>query len=270
MTGKLSGASVYPLKNFVPMPLDLMARPDEFNKEILMSSMSKIGWTDASWNPTTGCTKISPGCASCYAETTAKKLHGIGFKEYSTVFEVVTHQHKLYQPLNWKKGKRILVNSMGDLFHPEVPDAFIMDVFGVMNQAGHHTFQLLTKYSERMLDLSTAMSWTENIWAGVSVENQDYCWRIEHLQATSAKHKFVVFEPLVGPIENVKLNQIEWVIVGGESAKHSREMKIDWVRAIKDICVASNIPFYFARWDKMNAKRFGRTVDGILWDQLPK
>ncbi|MYL85228.1 DUF5131 family protein [Desulfovibrio aerotolerans] len=235
-----------------------------------MSSISKIGWTDASWNPTTGCTQTSPGCKNCYAETTAKKLHGIGFKEYDEIFSVKTHLHKLYQPLNWKKGKRILVNSMGDLLHPAVPDQFIYDVFGVMNQATQHTFQLLTKYSDRLVDLSARVLWSNNIWAGVSVENQDYCWRISHLKTLGAKHRFIAFEPLIGPISDPDFNNIDWVIIGGESAKYAREMKIDWVRTIRDACVKSNVPFHFARWDKQNAKRLGRTLDGVLWDQIPK
>ncbi|WP_428563618.1 MAG: DUF5131 family protein [Solidesulfovibrio sp. DCME] len=233
-----------------------------------MSSISKISWTDASWNPTTGCTKISLGCDNCYAESTARKLHGIGFKEYEDVFSVKTHQHKLYQPLNWKKSKKILVNSMGDLFHPEVPLSFIVDVFSVMNQASQHTFQLLTKYADRMVEIALDLKWSDNIWAGVSVENQDYVWRIDKLREVPAAHRFVVFEPLIGPITEFDLAQIHWVIVGGETAKNSRLMDIGWVRTIRDVCTNQNIPFYFSKWDKVNAKRFGRTLDGIVYNEL--
>lgn len=234
-----------------------------------MSSVSKIDWTEASWNPTTGCTKISPGCDNCYAELTARKLHSIGFKEYVDIFKVKTHQHKLYQPLNWRKPKKILVNSMGDLFHPEVSMSFIADVFSVMNQATQHTFQLLTKYVDRMVEIAPSLKWSENIWAGVSVENQNFAWRIEKLRSIQCKNRFIVFEPLIGQIEKLNINQIHWVIVGGETAKKSRPMNIDWVRAIRDVCANQNIPFYFSKWDKINAKRFGRTVDGIVHNEFP-
>ena len=234
-----------------------------------MSSVSKIDWTEASWNPTTGCTKTSPGCDNCYAESTAKKLHGIGFKEYEDIFKVKTHQHKLYQPLNWSKPKKILVNSMGDLFHRDVPVSFIADVFGVMNQASQHTFQLLTKYVDRMIEIAPNLKWSDNILAGVSVENQSYMWRIEKLKTIPCKYRFIVFEPLIGPVEKLDLNQIHWVVVGGETAKKSRTMDIGWVRTIRDVCANQRIPFYFSKWDKINAKRFGRTVDGIVHNEFP-
>lgn len=235
-----------------------------------MSGSSKIGWADASWNPTTGCSKVSPGCDYCYAETTAKKLHGVGFKEYEDTFGVKTHHHKLSQPLLWKKSKKILVNSMGDLFHPAVPDSFIIDVFKIMGKAPHHVFLLLTKFTERMQDISSKLDWTDNIWAGVSVEDQNYTWRITHLKNIQAKHRFVVFEPLIGPIDNLKINKIEWIIVGGESAKYAREMKLEWVRNIRNTCIDTNTPFYFSKWDKKNIKEYGKTLDGLIWNQFPE
>lgn len=235
-----------------------------------MSGSSTIGWADASWNPTTGCSKVSPGCDNCYAEIAAKKLHGIGFKEYEYTFDVKTHPHKLFQPLLWKKPKRILVNSMGDLFHPAVPDSFIQDVFVIMKQASQHTFILSTKYTERLQDISKKLEWSENIWAGTSIENQEFTWRLDQLKTIPAKHRFVLFEPLIGKIEHVDLDKIEWVIVGGESAKHAREMRPEWVRPIRNMCIEQEIAFFFSKWDKKNIKEYGKTFDGLLWHQFPK
>lgn len=235
-----------------------------------MSGTSTIGWADASWNPTTGCSKVSPGCDNCYAETAAKKLHGIGFKEYEHTFDVKTHYHKLSQPLLWKKPKRILVNSMGDLCHPLVPEMFIQDAFGIMKQASQHIFIFSTKYTERLQDISRKLEWPENIWAGTSIENQDFTWRIEQLKTISAHHYFVLFEPLIGKIEHINLDKIEWIIVGGESAKRAREMKLDWVRSIRNMCIEREIAFFFSKWDKKNVKEYGKTLDGLAWKQFPK
>lgn len=159
---------------------------------------------------------------------------------------------------------------MGDLFHPEVPLSFVVDVFSVMNQASQHTFQLLTKYVDRMVEIALEVEWGDNIWAGVSVENQDYVWRIDKLRKVSAAHRFVAFEPLIGPITEFDLTHMQWVIVGGETAKNSRIMDIGWVRTIRDVCTNQNIPFYFSKWDKLNAKRFGRTLDGIVYSEFPE
>jgi len=231
---------------------------------------SKIEWTDASWNPTSGCTKVSPGCKFCYAERLSKRLNAMGVKKYANAFEVTLHENVLDLPLQWKRPRLIFVDSMSDLFHELIPEQFIQKVFAVMRKADWHQFQVLTKRSERLLQLSSRIEWTPNIWMGVSVENSDYAYRIEHLRRTSAHLKFLSLEPLLGPLPNLNLIDIDWVIVGGESGPNARPMKREWVLQIRDQCVVAEKPFFFKQWGGPVKKRSGRILDGRTWDEMPR
>jgi protein gp37 len=230
---------------------------------------SSIEWTEATWNPVTGCTKISPGCKHCYAERMALRLKAMGQKNYANGFDLSLHEHALDIPLKWKKPQVIFVNSMSDLFHKDVPFDFILRVFEVMQQASWHRFQVLTKRSDRLLELSTRLPWPSHVWMGVSVENADYTFRIEHLRQTSAQIKFLSLEPLLGPISNLNLRGIDWVIVGGESGPGARAMSESWVVSIRDQCLSAKVPFFFKQWGGVNKKRAGRTLCGQTWEQMP-
>ncbi|MDO9545527.1 MAG: phage Gp37/Gp68 family protein [Pelolinea sp.] len=230
---------------------------------------STIEWTDSTWNPVTGCTKISSGCKNCYAERMSKRLQAMGQLNYSNGFELTLHENMVEKPLEWKKPKLIFVNSMSDLFHEDVPDFFIYMVFEVMQKANWHQFQVLTKRSERLEKLSKMISWPDNVWMGVSVENSDYQYRINHLRKTNAKIKFLSLEPLIGPINDMNLKHIDWVIVGGESGPKSREIKREWVIDIKNQCELSNVPFFFKQWGGTNKKKTGRLLVGQTWDAYP-
>lgn len=232
-------------------------------------SESRIEWTDSTWNPLTGCTKISEGCANCYAERMAKRLKAMGMPNYSRGFELQIHPETFDLPLKWKKPQRIFLCSMSDLFHADVPDNVILSLFDVMNQAYWHTFQILTKRSERLINLSPRLPWASNIWGGVTVENGNHANRIDHLRATGAHVKFLSCEPLLGPIPNINLNRIDWVIVGGESGPGARPIQKEWVDSIKDAALQANIPFYFKQWGGANKKKTGRELDGKIWDQVP-
>lgn len=234
-----------------------------------MSTYSSIEWTEATWNPVTGCTKISPGCKHCYAERMAKRLKAMGQPKYANEFKLTTHPAYLDQPLGWKKPRMVFVNSMSDLFHEEVPLSFIHDVFDVMRRASQHTFQVLTKRSHRLLGLNPEIDWPDNVWMGVSVENQDYTFRIEHLRKTSAHVKFLSLEPLLGPLPHLNLDGIDWVIVGGESGPGARPMDEQWVVDIRDQCQASEVPFFFKQWGGFRRKEAGRELKGRTWDQMP-
>ena len=230
---------------------------------------SKIEWTESTWNPVTGCSKVSAGCNHCYAERMAKRLLAMGQENYKNGFEVTCHEHVLEQPLKWNKSRLIFVNSMGDLFHEEVPDEFIIKVFEIMKHAKQHRFQVLTKRSERILALSSRLNWTPNIWMGVTVENQESTYRIEHLKKTDAKIKFLSLEPLLSPIMNLNLHGIDWVIVGGESGPGARLMLEEWILDIKKNCDINNIPFFFKQWGGVNKKKTGRSLLGKTWDAMP-
>jgi protein gp37 len=232
-------------------------------------STSKIEWTEATWNPATGCSKVSAGCANCYAERMAKRLNAMGQPNYAAGFNVTCHEHTLNIPLKWQKGRMIFVNSMSDLFHEEIEEAFIIKVFEVMNRASQHTFQVLTKRADRLAAMAPKLHWTKNIWIGVSVENQKYTSRVDRLRETAAHTKFLSMEPLLGPTSNLDLTGINWVIVGGESGPGARPMKEEWVLEIKSKCEASNVPFFFKQWGGVNKKRAGRTLQGKTWDSLP-
>jgi len=232
-------------------------------------SQSKIEWTESTWNPVTGCNKISPGCKNCYAERMSKRLQAMGQKNYANGFRLALQPHMLALPLRWKKSQTIFVNSMSDLFHKDVPLEYIQQVFDVMNQAHWHRFQVLTKRADRLAQVSSQLNWTSNIWMGVSVESQKYTDRIDHLRETAAKTKFLSLEPLLGPLRNLDLKGIDWAIVGGESGFGARPMLVDWVTDIRKQCGDANVAFFFKQWGGVQKKRNGRMLDGRTWDEMP-
>ncbi|MCI5217949.1 MAG: phage Gp37/Gp68 family protein [Candidatus Electrothrix sp. LOE2] len=230
---------------------------------------SKIEWTETTWNPITGCTKVSLGCKNCYAERMAYRLQSMGSPNYKNGFKLTCHESQLHAPLKWKKGKIVFVNSMSDLFHKDVPENFIKRIFETMRMASHHQFQILTKRSERLLELNKTIKWAPNIWMGVSVENADYLYRVDHLRQTGAAIKFLSIEPLLGPLSDLNLESIDWVIVGGESGPHARPIQEEWVEAIKKQCIEKAVPFFFKQWGGVNKKKTGRTLKGEVWSQMP-
>lgn len=234
-----------------------------------MAFSSSIEWTDSTWNPVTGCTKISSGCVNCYAERMALRLKAMGNPSYANGFDVTLHEDILNLPLKWKKPQTIFVNSMSDLFHDDIPTEFILRVFDIMRRADWHCYQILTKRSDRMLDLSPRLPWESNIWMGVTVEDTNYTYRIKNLKRTGAKVKFLSLEPLLSPISNLQLKGIDWVIVGGESGPNARPIKKDWVVDIKNQCQNEKVPFFFKQWGGKNKKKAGRELDGRIWDETP-
>lgn len=230
---------------------------------------TKIEWTEKSWNPLTGCTKISTGCQNCYAERMALRLQSMGQKNYENGFKLTLHEDSLNIPLGWKKPSMIFVNSMSDLFHKDVPLSFIRKVFFIMNQAHWHTFQLLTKRSTRLAELSSEPKWPSNVWMGVSVETEDFVYRVENLATTGAAVKFLSLEPLLGPITELPLTHIDWVIVGGESGPQARPMEEEWATNLRDQCVNAKVPFFFKQWGGTNKKKAGRLLEGRTWDEMP-
>ena len=234
-----------------------------------MSDGSRIEWTESTWNPVTGCTKVSPGCKYCYAETMAKRLKAMGQPNYANGFAVTLQHHMLDVPLRWKKPQMVFVNSMSDLFHEDIPFEFIHRVFEVMVKADRHRFQVLTKRAQRLEELAPQLPWRPNIWAGVSVEAEGQCQRIGHLRRTPAFIRFLSLEPLLGPIPRLDLTGIHWVIVGGESGPHARPMDPAWVTSIRDQCVPARVPFFFKQWGGRNKKKAGRILEDRTWSQLP-
>ena len=234
-----------------------------------MGQLSKIEWTGSTWNPVTGCVKISPGCMHCYAERMAKRLQAMGQRNYAQGFKLALHEHALELPLKWKKPQTIFVNSMSDLFLKGVPLGFIKKVFEVMNRAHWHTFQVLTKRAERLQEVNRDLPWASNIWVGVTVENSNYVHRIECLRETGAHVKFLSVEPLLGPVPNLDLEGIDWVIVGGESGPGARPMDPAWVIDIRDQCRAAGVPFFFKQWGGVRKKQAGRLLEGRTWDEMP-
>lgn len=234
-----------------------------------MATKSKIEWTECTWNPVTGCTKISPGCMNCYAERMAKRLEAMGQPNYANGFSLTVHPHVVDVPLSWKAPRVIFVNSMSDLFHEDVPLAFVQKVFDVMKRADWHQFQILTKRSGRLLQLDSSLEWPGNVWMGVSVETERYQHRIDDLRQTSAAVKFLSLEPLLGPLPALDLTGIDWVIVGGESGLRARPMNEEWVLEIRDQCVDQGVPFFFKQWGGMNKKKAGRMLQGRTWDEMP-
>jgi protein gp37 len=234
-----------------------------------MATNSEIEWTDATWNPVTGCSKISPGCKHCYAARMANRLQAMGQANYRNGFEVTLQPQMLDLPLQWKSSKRIFVNSMSDLFHPDIPLSYIKRVFAAMHRAPWHQYQILTKRSERLLELNDKLEWGPQIWMGVSVENEKYVGRIDDLRRTGAHVKFLSLEPLLGPLRKLKLRGIDWAIVGGESGPGARPVDPDWVIDIRDQCVDADVPFFFKQWGGVHKKRFGRMLEGRAWDEMP-
>lgn len=232
---------------------------------------TKIQWTEMTWNPITGCTKISDGCLNCYAARMAKRLKAMGNPRYINEFQVTVHKDLIEIPLNIKQPKMIFVNSMSDLFHKDVPDNVIVEIFETMNKAYWHTFQVLTKRPERVLEMDRAglLKWGTNIWMGTTVENSKYIERIEVLRNTNANIKFLSCEPLLGSLKDISLEEINWVIVGGESGPKSREMKKEWVLELKDLCEKDNVAFFFKQWGGINKKKSGRLLDGRTYDAYP-
>ncbi len=235
-----------------------------------MAKGSGIEWTESTWNPVTGCSKVSPGCKHCYAERMAKRLQAMRQPNYADGFRVALHEHVLQLPLAWKKPQTVFVNSMSDIFHDEVPDDFIGRVFDVMRQARWNTFQVLTKRAERLETFGGQIDWPANVWMGVSVESREYLHRIERLRRTPACVRFVSFEPLLGPLGDLNLDGIHWAIVGGESGPGARPMEESWVRDICDQCAASGVPFFFKQWGGTHKRRAGRTLDGRTYSEMPR
>jgi protein gp37 len=235
-----------------------------------MAQGSGIEWTEATWNPVTGCTKVSPGCKHCYAERMAERLQAMGQANYANGFELTLQPHMLELPLRWKKPRTIFVNSMSDLFHEDVPLKYIREVFDVMARAHWHRFQVLTKRAERLEELSPELHWAQNIWMGVSIENERCRRRIDHLRATGAQIKFLSLEPLLGPLPDLNLNGIDWVIVGGESGPNARPMNPAWATDLRDQCRRANVPFFFKQWGGKNKKQAGRVLEEQLWDEMPR
>jgi protein gp37 len=234
-----------------------------------MATNSAIEWTESTWNPLTGCTKISPGCKHCYAERMSLRLQAMGQPNYVNGFKLSLHQAALELPLRWKRPQTIFVNSMSDLFHKEVPLKFILQMFDVMRRAHWHRFQILTKRAERLSEISQRLPWASNIWMGVSVENSDYTFRIDHLCKTNAHVKFLSLEPLLGPLPDLDLRGIGWVIVGGESGPGARPMDSSWAVDIRDQCLAAGVPFFFKQWGGIRKKKTGRELEGRTWDEMP-
>ncbi len=234
-----------------------------------MAQASSIEWTEATWNPLTGCTKISPGCKNCYALRMAKRLQAMGQPRYRNGFRLTLQPDALEAPLRWKRPRMVFVNSMSDLFHKSVPTEFIRRCFEVMNRASLHTFQVLTKRPERAVELIDHLAWPNNVWMGTSVENADYLWRVDQLRQAPSRVRFLSLEPLLGPLPQLKLDGIGWVIVGGESGPGARAMDPKWVFEIRDACLRAQVPFFFKQWGGVHKSRTGRLLDGRTWDEMP-
>ena len=233
-------------------------------------AQTKIEWTDLTWNPVTGCTKVSPGCKHCYAEVMAKRLKLMGQPNYRDAFKLTLQPHMLDRPLRTKKPRMVFVNSMSDLFHKDVPTEYIHRVFEVMEEASQHTFQVLTKRAGRLEVVAPKLPWPKNVWMGVSVETADYYGRVDHLRRTPAAVKFLSLEPLLGPLTVLDLAGIDWVIVGGESGSKARPMDPAWVTEVRDKCQDADVRFFFKQWGGKNKKKAGRELEGRTWDELPR
>ncbi len=233
-------------------------------------AQSSIEWTEMTWNPTTGCTKISSGCKFCYAEIMSKRLRAMGVEKYKDAFKIRIHPDQLSIPYTWKSPKTVFVNSMSDLFHKDIPLEFIKRVFAVMNDNANHVFQILTKRAERLYEVHQELKWTDNIWMGVSVENEKVIDRIDFLRNINARIKFLSCEPLIGPLPNLNLKNIDWVIVGGESGRQPRPMNPDWVLDIQKQCEKTDVRFFFKQWGGRNKKAAGRLLNGKTYDEMPE
>ncbi len=234
-----------------------------------MAKGTGIEWTESTWNPVTGCTKISAGCKYCYAERMAERLQAMRQPNYANGFQLTLQPHMLDLPLRWKKPQTIFVNSMSDLFHNDVPLSYIRRVFDVMEQASWHHFQVLTKRAGRLAQLASSLNWADNIWMGVSVENDRQRNRIDDLRKTEARIRFLSLEPLIGPLHDLNLEGIDWVIVGGESGPSARPVEIEWIQDIRDQCLKTRVPFFFKQWGGRNKTKAGRLLDGRTWEEMP-
>ena len=235
-----------------------------------MAQSSSIEWTEATWNPVTGCTKISAGCKNCYAERMALRLRAMGVRAYRNGFDLTLQPDTLEAPLRWRRSRKIFVNSMSDLFHEEIPDSFIRDVFSIVRQASWHQFQILTKRSARLAQLSDELDWPPNLWMGVSVESTEHRRRVDDLRKTGAAVHFLSLEPLLGPLPDLDLEKIDWVIVGGESGPHARPVDPAWVLNLRDQCRDADVPFFFKQWGGTRKKKTGRLLEGRTYDELPQ
>jgi protein gp37 len=234
-----------------------------------MAENSTIEWTEATWNPVTGCSQVSPGCAHCYAKTFAERWRGIPGHPYEQGFDLRLWEDRLDLPLRWTRPKTIFVNSMSDLFHEDVPDGFIDAVFATMREAHHHTFQILTKRHERLATLAPRLDWAPNVWMGVSIENRRFVHRASALRQVPAAVRFISAEPLLGPLDGLDLSEIDWLIAGGESGPRHRRIDVAWVRALRDQCARAGVAFFFKQWGGSRPKAGGRELDGRLWDETP-
>ncbi|MFV8141859.1 DUF5131 family protein [Mycolicibacterium senegalense] len=243
-----------------------------------MATRSAIEWTEVTWNPVTGCDRVSAGCDHCYAATLAKRLKLMGVSKYQNDgdprtsgpgFGVSVHPSSLNEPRRWRAPRVVFVNSMADLFHAKVPLSFVRDVFDVVAETPQHTYQVLTKRSRRLQRVAERLDWPDNLWMGVSVENADVLDRVDHLRSVPAAVRFLSCEPLLGPLDGIDLAEIGWVIAGGESGPHHRPMDINWARGIRDGCRRAGVPFFFKQWGGRTPKSLGRLLDGVLWDEMP-
>jgi protein gp37 len=250
-----------------------------FDEWMKMADKSPIEWTEATWNPVTGCDRVSAGCDHCYAMTLSKRLKAMGAEKYQNDgdprtsgpgFGVTVHPAALSQPLRWRAPRVVFVNSMSDLFHAKVPIGFVRDVFDVIRETPQHTYQVLTKRSLRLSRMADKLDWPENLWMGVSVENADYLERVDHLRSVPASVRFLSCEPLLGPLDGINLAGIGWVIAGGESGPNYRVMDISWARQIRDECRHADVPFFFKQWGGRTPKQLGRELDGQLWNEMPE
>jgi protein gp37 len=235
-----------------------------------MASKTSIEWTQMTWNPVTGCTKISPGCKHCYAETMAHRLRAMGAPRYRDGFRLTLHEDLIDLPERWKKSRLVFVNSMSDLFHQDVPVEFIRRVFGTMRRCPQHQFQVLTKRAERLIEICGCLEWSDNIWMGVSIESEAYAYRADLLRQVPAKIRFLSVEPLLGPIVALPLEGIHWVIVGGESGFGARTMDAGWVEDIYCQCRDAGVPFFFKQWGGIQKHRTGRELLGRTFDEMPE
>jgi protein gp37 len=231
---------------------------------------SAIEWTDATWNPVTDCTKISPGCKHCYAERLAERLQAMGNRRYLNGFALTLHPDQLDLPLRWRQPKHIFVNSMSDLFHEAIPEDYIRRAFEVMVEAERHVFQVLTKRARRLAEIAPRLPWPPNLWQAVSVENARYTWRVAELVKVPAAVRFLSVEPLLGPIPHLPLDGIAWVIVGGESGPGHRPIRVEWVRDVRDQCAEAGVAFFFKQWGGRTPKAGGRSLDGQEWSEMPR
>lgn len=235
-----------------------------------MATQSTIEWTETTWNPLTGCNKVSPGCKNCYAERMARRLKAMGQPNYRNGFSLTLHDAAVSQPKAWKKPRLVFVNSMSDLFHPEAPLDFIERVFATMKDCPQHQFQVLTKRADRLIQLAPHLPWPKNVWMGVSVESAPYRGRIDRLREVPAAVRFLSLEPLLGPLPDLNLSGIDWVIVGGESGPGARPMESSWVIDLRNQCNAARVPFFFKQWGGVRKAVHGRELEGRYWDEMPR